>query len=51
MSTLVPASASEPNLMGYYSHCPFAPISTVICWIISGLCYWLGRRKVAKGTS
>ena len=38
-STLIPAPASEPSLLGYYAHCSFAPISTIICWIIAGIIY------------
>jgi len=45
ISTLIPAPASKPSLLGYYAHCSFAPISTVICWIIAGAIYWLGKRK------
>jgi len=43
--TLMPAPASKPCLLGYYAHCPFAPVSTAICWIIAGAIYWLGKRK------
>jgi len=43
--TLVPAPASKPCLLGYYAHCSFAPISTIICWAIAGAFYWLGKRK------
>jgi hypothetical protein len=25
-----------------------APVSTIICWIIAGACYWLGRKRAAK---
>ena len=39
VSTLIPAPASKPSLLGYYAHCPLAPISTVICWIIAGAIY------------
>jgi hypothetical protein len=45
ISTLIPAPASKPSLLGYYAHCSFAPISTIICWIIAGIIYWLGKRK------
>jgi hypothetical protein len=45
ISTLIPAPASKPSLLGYYAHCSFAPISTIICWIIAGAIYWLGKRK------
>lgn len=48
ISTLVPAPASKPNLIGYYSHCSFTPISTVICWVVAGAFYWLGQRGAAK---
>lgn len=43
--TLVPAPVSKPNLIGYHSICPFAPVSTIISWAIAGVFYWLGRRK------
>ena len=45
ISTLIPAPASKPSLLGYYAHCSFAPISTIICWIISGIIYWFGKKK------
>jgi len=45
ISTLVPAPAKKPCLLGYYAHCSFTPISTVICLVIAGLIYWLGKRK------
>ena len=31
LATLVPVLAGKPSLLGYYAHCPFTPISTVIC--------------------
>jgi hypothetical protein len=43
--TLIPAPASKPSLLGYHSHCPFAPISTIIWWIAAGVIYWLGRKR------
>jgi len=48
ISTFIPASASKPCLLGYYAHCSFTPVSAVICWVIAGACYWLGRRGAAK---
>jgi hypothetical protein len=48
ISTLIPAPASKPSLLGYYAHCSFAPISTIICWIIAGAIYWLGKRGEKK---
>jgi hypothetical protein len=35
--TLLPATASEPNLLGYYGICSWAPYSTVILGIIAAL--------------
>jgi ABC-type amino acid transport system permease subunit len=43
--TLIPAPASKPSLLGYYAHCSFTPISTIILWIVAGIIYWLGRRR------
>jgi hypothetical protein len=43
--TLIPAQASRPCLLGYYAHCSFTPVSTLICWAIAGIIYWLGRRR------
>ena len=45
ITTLIPAPASRPSLLGYYAHCPFTPISTIICWIAAGVIYWFGRKK------
>ncbi|MCD6095428.1 MAG: hypothetical protein J7J99_02540, partial [Thermoprotei archaeon] len=46
--TLIPAPASKPCLLGYYAHCSFTPISTIICLIIAGILYWTGKRTVSK---
>ena len=46
--TLVPAPASKPCLLGYYAHCSFTPISTLICWAIAAAVYWLGKRGEKK---
>jgi quinol-cytochrome oxidoreductase complex cytochrome b subunit len=46
--TLIPSPASKPCLLGYYAHCSFSPISTIICFIISGIFYWLGKRAEKK---
>jgi hypothetical protein len=45
VTTLIPAPASKPSFLGYYAHCSFTPISTIICWVIAGAIYWLGKRK------
>jgi hypothetical protein len=45
VTTLIPAPASKPSLLGYYAHCPFTPISTVIYWVIAGVMYWFGRKR------
>jgi hypothetical protein len=44
VATLIPAPASKPSLLGYYAHCSFTSISTIICWVIAGAIYWLGKR-------
>jgi len=44
VTTLIPAPASKPSFLGYYAHCSFTPISTIICWVIAGAIYWLGKR-------
>ena len=45
IATLIPVPASKPSFLGYYAHCSFTPISTIICWGIAGIVYWLGRKK------
>ena len=45
ISTLIPASASKPCYLGYYAHCTFTPISTIICWYIAWNIY---QRKSKK---
>ena len=35
--TLLPAEASKPNRVGYYSVCSFSPISTLILLIFSAI--------------
>jgi len=48
ISTLVPAPASKPCLLGYYAHCSATPISTAICWIIAGVIGVIGRKRAKK---
>lgn len=48
LSILMPAPASKPCLLGYYAHCTFTPISTIICWVVAGVCYWLGQKRALK---
>ncbi|MBS7606698.1 hypothetical protein KEJ14_02520 [Candidatus Bathyarchaeota archaeon] len=48
LSTFIPTPASKPCLLGYYAHCSFTPLSTIICWAIAGVFYWLGRRKSSE---
>ena len=45
VSTLIPASASKPCYLGYYAHCTFTPISTIICW---GFAWGIYRSKLKK---
>lgn len=44
ISTLIPAPASKPSLLGYYAHCSFTPVSAVICWVAAWSIYRLGKR-------
>ena len=38
LSTLLPqASASSECLLGYKAHCPFTPVSTVLCLILASV--------------
>ena len=46
VSTLVPqASASGNCLIGYKAHCPFTPVSTLLCLVLAGISC---RIRVAK---
>ena len=45
VSTVVPAPASRPCLLGYYAHCSWTPLSTLICLAIAGAIYWFGLRR------
>lgn len=47
LSTLVPqASASHSCLLGYRAHCPFTPISSLLCFAAAGaVCLMRARRK------
>jgi hypothetical protein len=46
--TLVPFPIGESNILGYDSLDPFAPISSLICWAIAAVSYWLGLRASKK---
>ena len=44
--TLIPAAgASKPCLLGYYAHCTFTPISTLLCWAGAVVAYVRQRKK------
>ena len=46
ISSLVPqASASKPCLLGYYAHCSFTPISTIICLVLAGFTFFIWKKK------
>lgn len=46
LSSLVPqASASKACYLGYYAHCTFTPISTVICLLIAGFACVIRKKK------
>lgn len=46
ISSLIPqASASKTCYLGYYAHCTFTPISTVICLIIAGFACVIRKKK------
>lgn len=48
--TLLPATASKPNLFGYYGVCSFAPGSTTILLILSAVFTLLGLKVVKNQT-
>lgn len=45
VATVLPASASKPCLLGYYAHCSWTPVSTLICMAIADAIYWFGLRR------
>ena len=38
--TLLPWGASKPCLLGYYAHCTFTPISTIVCFGATAYFLW-----------
>lgn len=44
--TLLPAMASKPNMLDYYSVCSFAPVSTIILFSFSIVFVLLGLRML-----
>jgi len=48
VSTIIPAPARKPCFLGYYAHCSFTPISTVISFIIAGIVFWYGKKRAEK---
>ncbi len=46
--TLVPLPASKPNLLGYFSSCPFAPWSTLILLALAGGCCLVRSRLYGR---
>ena len=49
ISTLLPqASVTKQSILGYKAHCSFAPISTVICILLTGLFCRIRKRKFTE---
>lgn len=48
VSTLIPAPASESSFLGYYAHCSFTPISTIIMFGLAGWLFWYGVNNSVK---
>lgn len=49
ISTLIPqASASKACYLGYFAHCTFTPISTVILILIVGLVCVIRKKKFTE---
>ena len=49
ISSLVPqASASKPCMLGYYAHCTFTPISTIICLLLAALACVIRKKKFTE---
>lgn len=45
-STVIPqSSAYEECMLGYKAHCPFAPISTILCLVAGGVVCVIRKRK------
>jgi hypothetical protein len=42
VSTVIPAPASEMSFLGYYAHCSFTPISSIILFALAGVIIWYG---------
>lgn len=45
LTTVMPAPASKPCLLGYYAHCSFTPVSTVILVVLGIVFLAIGSRK------
>ncbi len=46
LSTVLPqASASENCLIGYKAHCPFTPVSTLLCLVSAGISCRIRSKK------
>ncbi|HCL00738.1 MAG TPA: hypothetical protein DHW42_11620 [Candidatus Marinimicrobia bacterium] len=46
ISTLIPqTSASKACMLGYYAHCTWTPISTIICVLLAGVTCSIRKRK------
>ena len=44
-STVLPAPASKPCLLGYYAHCSFTPVATAVCVVLAVVFWWVGGRR------
>ena len=50
ISTMLPQeSVSTISLLGYKAHCPFAPVSTLLCLLLAGACCKIRVRKFRSG--
>jgi hypothetical protein len=46
--TMLPEEASKPCFLGYEAHCSFAPVSTIILFVVAAVLVLLGLRMLKK---
>jgi hypothetical protein len=44
LMTLLPATASKPNLLGYYGVCSFAPMSTALLIVFAAVSMFIALK-------
>jgi len=50
LSTVIPQASAKPSMLGYAAHCPYTPVSTIICLALAAMVCVIRKKKFIETT-